>query len=105
MLRSVTGRPEPTEFAAFQTGYVGNVPGEDVLSFLQQQLDGMLALLRGIDEEKANYRYESGKWTVKEVVGHVIDCERVFAYRALVFARNDATPLPGFDQEPWAKHA
>jgi len=71
---------------------------------LEQQLDSTLALLRGIDQSLADFRYEPGKWSVKEVIGHMIDCERVFAYRALVFSRNDQTALPGFDQDKWAEY-
>jgi hypothetical protein len=62
-------------------------------------------LLRGFNEEKGNYRYAPGKWTVKELLGHITDSERVFAYRALVFARNDSAALPGFDQDPWVQYA
>jgi hypothetical protein len=102
---STIGRPEPTEFADYQTGYVRKVPGTDVVAFLEQQRDAMLSLLRDLDEERGNYRYAAGKWTIKELVGHVTDTERVFAYRALVFARNDAAALPGFDQDPWVRHA
>ena len=99
------GRPEVTEYTGYNQGYVRGVPGEDVLEFLQQQQDGMVALLRSLKEEQGDYRYESGKWSIKELVGHVIDTERVFAYRALTFARNDSAGLPGFDQDAWAKHA
>src|SRR5262245_14258153 len=98
---STIGRPDPTEFSDYQTGYVSKVPGTDVVTFLEQQRDAMLSLLRGLDEAKGNYRYAPDKWTIKELVGHITDTERVFAYRALVFARNDATALPGFDQDPW----
>src|SRR5437879_7209653 len=105
MATSTIGRPETSELAEYQIAYVSKVPGADILEFLQQQLEATLDLLRGVDEEKGNYRYAAGKWTVKEVVGHVIDTERVFAYRALVFSRNDRTTLPGFDQDLWAEHA
>src|SRR5438093_1936748 len=105
MATSTIGRPETSELAEYQIAYISKVPGADILEFLQQQLEATLDLLRGIDEEKGNYRYAAGKWTVKEVVGHVIDTERVFAYRALVFSRNDRTTLPGFDQDLWAEHA
>ena len=99
------GRPEPTEFAEYYRGYIGKVPGADVVAFLEQQLDDITKLIARIDEAKGNFRYEAGKWSVKELIGHVVDTERVFAYRALVFARNDRTELPGFDQDPWAQHA
>ena len=102
---TTTGRPDTTEFPDYQLGYVSKVPGTDVVTFLEQQRNAMLSLLRGVDEEKGNYRYAPGKWTIKELVGHVTDTERVFAYRALVFARNDAAALPGFDQDPWVQQA
>jgi hypothetical protein len=69
------------------------------------QIDETLALLRGLSEERATHRYAPGKWSVKEVVGHMIDGERIFGYRALRFARNDPTPLSGFDQEPYIASA
>jgi len=105
MATSTIGRPETSELAEYQIAYISKVPGADILEFLEQQLEATLDLLRGIDEEKGNYRYAAGKWTVKEVVGHIIDSERVFAYRALVFSRSDSTTLPGFDQDLWAGHA
>lgn len=64
-------------------------------------MDQSLSLFRGISEEKSLHRYAPGKWSVKEVLGHVIDAERIFTYRALRFARNDHTPLAGFDQDPY----
>src|SRR4051812_3530624 len=100
MSKVITGRPEAGEYAEAMGGYVGKVPGSDVLTFIEQQLDSVLALVRTIDESKGNFRYEPGKWTIKELLGHLVDSERVFAYRALVFSRNDINALPGFDQEP-----
>jgi DinB family protein len=105
MAKLTIGRPETSEYTGYNPGYVHVVPGEDILGFLEQQLDEMLSLLRGLSEVQGNYQYESGKWTVKELLGHVIDTERVLAYRALTFARNDSAALPGFDQNPWAQHA
>src|SRR5438132_1237750 len=99
------GRPKADEYADIHAGYLSKVPGDDVMNFLQHQLDSALALFTTIDDSKGDFRYEPGKWTIKEVLGHIVDTERVFAYRALVFARGDRTPLPGFDQEPWAQHA
>ncbi len=105
MSTSTIGRPDTSELADYQIGYISKVPGNDVLAFLQQQLDNAVSALRGIAEEMGNHQYAPGKWTVKELVGHIIDTERVFAYRALTFSRNDANPLPGFDQDPWVQHA
>src|SRR5437870_2520715 len=98
-------RPEATEFAEYYTGYINTVPGADILGFLEQQLNSTLRLMRGLDETKGDFRYEPGKWSIRELLGHIIDTERVFSYRALVFARGDRTPLPGFDQDIWAPNA
>jgi hypothetical protein len=105
MSRAIAVRPQSNEYADFYADYISKVPGNDALTFLQQQLDSVASWIGSIDETGGDYRYEPGKWTVKEVLGHIIDGERVFAYRALVFSRGDRTALPGFDQEPWAQHA
>jgi hypothetical protein len=97
--------PEATEYAPYYGRYVSLVPGGDVLTTLAGQMDSTLALLRGIDEEKASHRYAPDKWSIKELVGHIIDTERIFAYRALRFARNDRTELPGFEQDDYTRHA
>ena len=99
------GRPDTSELADYQIGYVSKVPGDDIMKFLEQQLEGTLNLLGRVKEDKGNFRYAPDKWTLKEVLGHIVDTERVMAYRALVFSRNDSTTLPGFDQDLWAKHA
>ncbi|UCE01573.1 MAG: DinB family protein, partial [Candidatus Latescibacterota bacterium] len=85
--------------------YVSRVPDVDILELLASQGRETLQLLETIDEEKAQYRYEAGKWSIKELVGHVSDVERVFAYRALVFARNDTTPQAGIEQDDYVAHA
>ncbi len=94
-------RPEATEYAPYFGRYIAKVPDGPILDVLASGLRDTLALLRAIPEERGDYRYAPDKWSVKEVVGHVIDGERVFAYRALRFARNDATPLPGFEQDDY----
>jgi hypothetical protein len=105
MTKPVHARPQPGEYAEFHANYVGKVPGDNILRFLKEQMDSTATLLRNLDESTAEKRYAEGKWSVKEVIGHIIDCERVFAYRALVFARGDHGPLPGFDQDTWMRHA
>jgi len=98
--------PDAGEYPSFYETYVSLVPGEGgVVVALEQQLAEMLALLGGLSAAQADSRYAPGKWSVKELVGHVIDSERVFAYRALSFARGDTAPLPGFDQDVFAGHA
>ena len=96
-------RPAPTEFAPYYAKYVDRVPEEDIRPVLAAQLDEVLALLRPVPEATGDVRHPPYTWTVKEVVGHLIDCERVFGYRALRFARGDATPLPGFDENAYAR--
>ncbi|HEY1404865.1 MAG TPA: DinB family protein, partial [Pyrinomonadaceae bacterium] len=98
-------RPEETEYAPYYGKYVSLVTSDDILTTLSDQLFGTLALLRSVPESQAGLRYAAGKWSVKELVGHMIDTERIFAYRALRFARNDATPLPGFEQDGYIRSA
>ena len=94
-------RPEPSEYAPFYAGYVARVPEGDILDLLVQQMHDTGALLAGLSEAQGGHRYAPGKWSIKEVVGHIADTERVFAYRALRFARADATALASFDENAW----
>lgn len=94
-------RPEPSEYHSFYAGYVALVPEGDVVSSLSTQIGPTLALLRGLDAETADHRYAPGKWSVKEVVGHMCDVERVLSYRALRFSRGDATELEGFEENDY----
>jgi hypothetical protein len=94
-------RPASSEYAPSYSGYVSAVPDGDLLSLLARQGRETVKLLRGINEKKSRYRYAPGKWTIREVAGHVSDAERVFTYRALRFARGDATPLASFDENAW----
>lgn len=98
-------RPETNEYPSYFEGYVSLVPAGDVVELLSRQIADTRALLGGVPEGRANDAYEPGKWSVKELVGHVIDSERVFAYRALCIARGDRAPLPGMDQDEYARHA
>jgi uncharacterized damage-inducible protein DinB len=95
-------RPGTGEYAPFHSGYVELVPDGDVLGLLERQGKETIALLRSLGEQKSGHRYAAGKWSVREVLGHVIDAERVFSYRALTFARGDDTALPGFNENEWA---
>jgi hypothetical protein len=92
-------RPRRGELADYYFAYVDLVPEGDVLAELERGSEATRTLLGELGEERGGHRYAPGKWSVKEVVGHVIDGERVFAYRALHMARGDATPLPDFDQD------
>jgi hypothetical protein len=98
-------RPGPTEYAPFYAAYVALVLEEDVVPALEDQLDDLLTLLRGVREEQASVRHPPYTWSIKEVVGHVTDAERIFAARALRFARGDSTPLPGFDENAYVRGA
>ncbi len=98
-------RPESNEYLPYYEKYVSLVPQGDIVSILEGQLDTTQKLLSGISEAQSDSRYAPDKWNVKELVGHVIDTERIFAYRALRFARNDQTPLPGFEQDDYIRHA
>ena len=97
-------RPQAEEFPLFYKGYVDTV-SENVLTELEQQMESFSAFLRSIPSEKASFAYAEGKWTIKELAGHVIDTERIMAYRALRIARNDTTPLPGFDENDYVANA
>ncbi len=94
-------RPEPAEYPDYVARYLRLVPDGDVIELLASQMEETAGLLGGISDEKALFRYAPGKWSIKEVVGHVIDSERIFAYRALCFSRQDSTRLPGFDQDQY----
>ena len=96
-------RPEPTEYAEFYAKYIAKVPGTDVLGVLETERQQMLQLFRGRNERDGDFRYGPGKWTVKEVLGHITDTERIFTYRALRIARGDKTPLPGFEQDDYVR--
>lgn len=94
-------RPGEGEHAPYYGKYVALVPAGDIVAILREQAQATLELLRHVPESAADHAYAAGKWSIKEVIGHLADAERVFAYRALRFARADATPLPGFDENAW----
>ena len=98
-------RPGPEEYGPFHAGYVALVPEGDLLALLERQLGETTALLQSLPETRGDFAYAPGKWTIKEVVCHLSDAERVFAYRALRFARGDQTPLPSFDEQLWAPNS
>lgn len=97
--------PEKSEYAPYYGKYVELVGDADVLSLLESNLAKSMDLLSKITEEKALFRYEEEKWSIKELLGHIIDTERIFMYRALRFARNDGSPLAGFEQDDYIKNA
>jgi len=94
-------RPASDEYPSFHAPYVAAVTGDDALQHMVAEAEAMQKSLAALGEEGAHHRYAPGKWTIKQVVGHMLDGERTFSYRALVFARGDAGRLPAMDQEAW----
>ena len=94
-------KPDETEHAPYYSRYIDLVPDGDILGTLAGQIGVTLTELRKVTDAQSLFRYEPGKWSVREVVGHLTDSERIFAYRALRFARNDHTKLPGFEQDDY----
>ncbi len=97
-------RPEPSEYAPYYGRYISLVVGNDILETLDEQRRQMLLLISGRDEADGDFRYAPEKWSAKEVLGHVCDTERIFAYRALRIARADQTPIEGFEQDDYVKN-
>lgn len=98
-------RPHADEYPSYFEGYVSLVPPGAVLDTLEHQTVDMQTLLDGVEEARADAAYAPGKWSLKEVVGHIIDTERVFAYRALCIARGETASLPGMNQDDYIRHA
>ena len=97
-------RPEPGEYASYYERYISLITGSDILGTLDGQRRQMLLLLSGRDESDGDIRYAADKWSAKEVLGHVCDTERIFAYRALRISRGDRTPIEGFEQDDYVKN-
>jgi uncharacterized damage-inducible protein DinB len=98
-----TTRPQPDEYGRFFDGYMARVPEQDdIIGVMERQRAETQELLARIDEEKSTFRYADGKWSIKGIVGHLCDAERVFAYRLLAIGRGEQQPLPGFDEESYA---
>lgn len=98
-------RPDSGEFNEYYGMYIGQVPDGDVLETLANELEDTLALLRSLSDEQALHRYAPDKWSVKEVIGHMVDAERIFATRALAFARSDPEAYPSFEQNGYVAAA
>jgi hypothetical protein len=99
-------KPIEGEYAPYTLMYIGLLPDDGlVLKYLEENLKATKDFILSVPEEKLLYRYDEGKWTIKEILVHLIDDERIYSYRALRFARNDKTELPGFEQDDYAIHS
>ena len=98
-------RPEPGEYPGELNQYISLVPGNDLLGYFDTQTLSVVTLACTLSEEQLLYRYAEGKWSVKDIFCHLIDCERIYNYRALCIARGDKTALPGFEENDYAKTA
>ncbi len=101
MTASRIARPAADEYAPYFGKYIAQLPDGDVLELLRRQIIETTAMLGKISDGDADYRYADGKWSIKEVIGHVTDAERIMVYRAVCFARGDTTPLPGFEENDY----
>ncbi len=95
--------PHPSEHAPYYGRYTSLVPAGDIVETLSKQVPETLALMSQLDEAQANHRYAADKWSIKEMLGHLTDTERIFAYRALRIARGDQTPIEGFEQDDYVR--
>lgn len=98
-------RPAADEHIPYYAKYIALAPGDDGLDAMRTTGESLQRIVKGVSEKQALHRYAEGKWSVKEVLNHITDGERVFGYRALRFARADLTPLPGFDENAWLPFA
>lgn len=101
MTATLIARPGTDEYAPYYGTYIGKVPDGDLRAMLASQLAETLALIRSISESRGGHRYAPDKWSIKGVLGHLADSERIFSYRALRIGRGDTTPLPGFEQDDY----
>jgi hypothetical protein len=112
---TTTLRPAHSEYAEYYVKYVDQLPDDDIANILRTQRNDALALFRGVSEDRSLHRYAAGKWSIREVLAHVNDCERLFVFRAMWFARGLEGALPSFDQDvavtaagsdarPWKSH-
>jgi hypothetical protein len=98
-------QPQAGEYPPYYQSYLDRVKSGDVIKTLKDQIMDIQAVISKIPEEKEGFAYAEGKWTIKEVIGHIIDTERILGYRALRFARKDKTVLPGFDENEFVANA
>ena len=102
---TLSGRPEEGEYAAYQKADIDLVPGNSAVTALEAAAKQTLELLGSLDEDKVDHSYAPDKWTIRQILGHLIDDERIFVYRALCVARGEQQPLPGFDENDYVRQA
>jgi len=106
MIATTIERPQATEHAEYYGRYVAKVPeNADLVSLLRDQAMDTVTMLQGLTPKQADFAYAPGKWTIKQVIGHIVDAERIFVYRALRFARSDKTDLASFDENAYVENA
>jgi hypothetical protein len=98
-------RPQPDEYSAYAAGYVAKVPDGPILEVLEYLKESTYNFFSRMTDEQADHAYAEGKWTLKQVLGHMIDTERFFSFRAFCFSRGDKSPLPGFEQDDYVNGA
>jgi len=98
-------RPEKTEYAEYYDRYISLIDSDEIVAVLENQLEELAEVFKQITEEKSHYAYAADKWTIKEVIGHLADGERIFAYRALRISRADKTPIEGFEQDGYIENS
>jgi uncharacterized damage-inducible protein DinB len=105
MAGNTIARPASTEYVPYYATYVDQVPEGDILGLLRRQVEETAGMVAPLSDRDAEFRYAEGKWSIKEVIGHVADVERIFVYRALCFARGEPVALPGFDENEYARQS
>lgn len=98
-------RPEPTEYDSYYRPYVDAVPDGDIVEILSREGEHAVDLFLSIDHDRGVESYAAGKWSIAELIGHVVDTERLFSYRTLRIVRGDKTPMPGMEQDDWVAGA
>lgn len=98
-------RPKEDEFNPYYANYINLVPDGDIEVILEEQIRETVSLLENVSEQQSEFRYAEGKWTIKEVIGHITDTERIMSYRLLSIARGETTSLPGYDDEKYVANA
>jgi len=102
---AISGRPEANEYGPYYGKYIELVPENDICAAFEAQARETAELLAGISEERSEHRYQPEKWSIKQLVGHVSDAERIFAYRTLCIARGEKSSLPGFDETDYMRNS